>query len=326
MPVYLKRPIAPRDNPTPADLLSADPNDQLPPPWKSTGEQIAPGTGTSLDMEAISSLSFEASPAETIYEGDALPAYLGAPPADAPLHEGVRSDQLSPHEIVGILPSYLDAAMAIGAGGTTASLTPRKPNPPVGPEKNLSVASNLTPSEQSLLDLARKAAPALVVLRFLTAEGDELARYCGCVVDATGTVLTDLAYLDSEADPKLAYVEATTGEGKTYRVAGAAEPYETLAIVRLARPEGRETSFLRLKVEALDPRQSSAAVAIVSFNEKRGISLIEADAPLDSVLGGDGWLDLHGKFAGCAPGSPVLNAQGEVLAIVGSGRPATAVR
>lgn len=166
---------------------------------------------------------------------------------------------------------------------------------------------------ESLVNLGLKIAPAVLTLRAWDEFGEELASGSGFFVNENGVILTDMALVHPEISKEIDYITATTGEGTGYRVTGVWDR-DTVAGTALLQSDGRKTPFLKLKPgHAFAGREP---VTILAVHETRGLILADAHVSPDEKISGEGWLIIRGQDSPGAVGSPVFDANGEVVAMI----------
>jgi tetratricopeptide (TPR) repeat protein len=169
------------------------------------------------------------------------------------------------------------------------------------------------PVGNPLVELARKVAPAVLSLRAWDGYGNELARGCGFFIGEQGALLTDMSVVHPDFAARLEYISITTGTGQTHRVSGVwAQNLETGFTV--LQSDARDTPFL-----VVDPQFNFAreqTVSLVALHENHGLTLADAFIKADDTAAGAGWLNLRGEDSPGEPGSPVLSAEGKVVALV----------
>lgn len=173
-----------------------------------------------------------------------------------------------------------------------------------------------TPEERAnerLVGIARKVAPAVLALRAWDEYGEELTAGCGFFISEDGLIMTDVQLVHPELADQIQYITARTGAGKTYRISGFWFADTANGFVVL-QADARRTPHLPLKDVRNFP--DLMEVAVLSLAEEKGLTLADARLSVDPFLSGQGWLRLTGNDSPGVPGSPVLNAQGEVIAIV----------
>ena len=169
------------------------------------------------------------------------------------------------------------------------------------------------PPDPKLLALAAQVASRVVALRTWDGYGEELARGCGFFVTADGEVLTDLSLVRPDFARRIEYITAATAQGARYRVTGFRYQDQRAGLVIL-QTDARHTPFIPLNTKADFSKE--LPVRIVALAEGRRLVMADAFARADRSQSGEGWLILHGADSPGEPGSPVINDQGEAIAIV----------
>ena len=172
----------------------------------------------------------------------------------------------------------------------------------------------LTPQELQLRALGLRVAPSVVGLRVWDEFGAELASGVGCFVNSDGIILTDTGLVHPEIAPKIDYITATGADGSNYKISGFYVA-DLVSGVTLLQSQETDTTPLELAVGYNFAAESPCHVLAVS--EKRGLVLADARIQMDPALTGLGWLNVRGAESPGAVGSPVLAADGRVVAVVG---------
>ncbi len=175
-------------------------------------------------------------------------------------------------------------------------------------------AKSMTPEELKLLALGQKVVASVVSIRVWDEFGGQLAHGVGCFVSADGVVLTDTGLVHPEIAGKIDHVTITTADGTNQPVQGFYLADLTSGVT-LLQAESRASTPLRLLAEVDLARETACHVVAVS--EKRGLVLASARIQKDSSITALGWHSLRGDESPGAVGSPVLDAAGNVIAIVG---------
>lgn len=188
-------------------------------------------------------------------------------------------------------------------------LPPLAPQPPAG-----SPEAPLTPEQLRLRTLGAKVAASVVGLRVWDEFGTELSRGIGCFVTRDGILLTDTGLLHPEIAGRVSYITTLSADGSSHKIRGFYLA-DLATGVTLLQSEARATEPIEF-VTGADFRQSQPC-HVLALSEQRGLVLAEASVQADSALTGLGWLNLRGSDSPGAVGSPVLAADGRVLAVVG---------
>jgi tetratricopeptide (TPR) repeat protein len=200
--------------------------------------------------------------------------------------------------------------------GSMPSLIPPLPSEPEGLEWPGAPASSedAQPERQRLLELALRIAPAVVSVRVWDEFGSLLASGAGCFVSSDGMILTDSGLVSPEIAGRIDYITTTAADGKSYGIKGYYVS-DLRTGVTLLQSERAATTSLRLLQGMKFEKPLDCHVVAVS--EKRGLVLADATLERDSSLAGQGWLNLRGDDSPGAVGSPVIDSQGQVVAVVG---------
>lgn len=188
-------------------------------------------------------------------------------------------------------------------------LPPLAAPPPAG-----SPEAPLTPEQLRLRTLGAKVAASVVGLRVWDEFGTELSRGIGCFVTRDGILLTDTGLLHPEIAGRVSYITTLSADGSSHKIRGFYLADLTTGVT-LLQSEARATEPIELVTDA-DFRQSQPC-HVLALSEQRGLVLAEASVQADSALTGLGWLNLRGSDSPGTVGSPVLAADGRVLAVVG---------
>lgn len=175
------------------------------------------------------------------------------------------------------------------------------------------IPAPLTQADGRLAELARKVAPAVVSLRVWDGLGNELARGSGCFINSRGAILTDMQLVHPEFASRIEYITVSTGTGTPHRITG----YHTRDLdtgLTVLQSDAASSSSLpfRREFDFLKERQ----VSIVAIHGERDLSLADAVVKADESRSGSGWLNLRGKDSPGEPGSPVIDSEGRVVALV----------
>jgi len=170
------------------------------------------------------------------------------------------------------------------------------------------------PLPEQLLTVAQKVAASMVAVRAYDAYGYELASGCGCFVNASGVVLTDVQIVGPEVAGRVEYITVSTGTGGYHRVTGFWKSRGDEGVARL-QTDAVDTLPAEIAVGTPDYSQERA-VSVLSFTEERGLTLAEAFAKADTSMAGEGWVNVWGDDSPGESGSPILDASGAVSGVV----------
>jgi len=206
----------------------------------------------------------------------------------------------------------------------TDAVEPRDPEafglalPPDAVADPLSVPAPPSASDvDGLAGLALRVAPAVVVLKAWDAAGAVLATTVGCLVSSDGLVLTDAELVHPSFASRIDSITAIAGDGTPYRIA-ALRAQDSATGATLLRAEVSGTDPVPVLAVSPDATGGDAVkpVHVLAFREERGLSLADARMQEDRSLAGEGWFRLSGEDSAGAPGSPVIDDEGRVLALV----------
>jgi len=168
-------------------------------------------------------------------------------------------------------------------------------------------------SDPAQVERARAIAASVVELRSWDAFGNELARGCGFFIGENGAVLTDISVVRPDFAQGIEYVTVTTGLGQSHRITGV-------------WAQNADTGFTVLQSDATDTPllivnpgfgfTKEKPISIVALHDELGLTIADAWAQADDSAPGAGWLNLRGEDSPGEPGSPVLDADGRVVALV----------
>lgn len=183
---------------------------------------------------------------------------------------------------------------------------------PTPPEE--SPAPPPDPKKQALMALAKKVAPATVILRAWDRFGTQLSSGAGFLVSENGLLLTDAGLIHPQFSSEIEYITVRSGFGKQWVVTGCAyrDLQTGLAVLKVNNKE--PTPYLELNPDA--PLKQKQDVLVVGLDSKRGMSLNDATMRPDETRAGAGWLIITGDDRAGAVGSPVFNRNGQVIALV----------
>jgi tetratricopeptide (TPR) repeat protein len=211
------------------------------------------------------------------------------------------------------LQSLLGDAMAAAANAPSVA-PPTAPAPVAArPSRPPTQRTPPTPEQERLLAVARKVAPAIVFLRTWDAYGNELANGCGFFMDDQGAILTSVQVVHPEFAQEIEYISVGTGAGTFHRITGFWFEDQRAGLVML-QSDARDTPFLVLKPG--EDFSKERDVSIVALHAEAGLTLADAKVKADTTKVGDGWLNLRGDDSPGEPGSPVIDGEGRVVALV----------
>lgn len=176
------------------------------------------------------------------------------------------------------------------------------------------VSAPLTKEQLRLRDLGRKVVQSVVSVRVWDEFGAQLAGGIGCYVTDSGVLLTDTGLLHPEIAEKVDYITVTRADGSNHKVTGFYVADLTTGVTLL---QSEHTTSVPLELAPGTSFQKEQPCHVLAYSEKRGLVLTDAQVQIDSAPTGLGWLNVRGKDSPGAVGSPVLNDQGQVMAIVG---------
>jgi tetratricopeptide (TPR) repeat protein len=197
--------------------------------------------------------------------------------------------------------------------GTAERVSPHAgaiaPPPPAPPKKK----APPTPEQLKLMEVARKVARSVVALRAWDGFGQQLAEGCGFFIDENGAILTDLQLVHPEFAGRIEYITVATGSGTFHRITGywAQDPKTGLTILQ---SDALATPFVHLRPDG--DFSTEQPVSIVALSHQNGLSLADAKMKADRTAPGEGWLNLRGEDSPGEPGSPVIDAEGRVVAVI----------
>ena len=255
-------------------------------------------------------------------------AFVNGQPAPAPATE--VSQALPLPEKAGLPPGLEDTPnplLDIKPGASLRledhlqPLSPFMPGEPVpegAPSPVPPAPQKLTPEQQAIVALAEKVAGSVISIRVWDEFGALLASGVGCFVSADGLILTDASLLSPDFADRIDYITTTAANGTNHRITGF---YSVSLTTGVALLQGDGPLYpplpLRTEVDFTQPQ----ACRVVALSEKRGLLLADATASFDDTLAGQGWLALRGEDSPGAVGSPVLDASGQVIGVVGMKTP-----
>lgn len=205
-------------------------------------------------------------------------------------------------------PDGLSMAEELDPGRPPDLLPPLAPFPVDAPPRPM------TPAELKLLALGEKVVASVVSIRVWDEFGGQLAHGVGCFISDDGVVLTDAGLVHPEIAAKIDRITLTTADGTNQPVKGFYMA-DTTTGVTLLQAEVAASKPLTLK-PGMD-FSSEVPCHVVAVSEKRGLVIAGAKIQKDSSITALGWHPLRGDESPGAVGSPVLDEDGTVIAIVG---------
>lgn len=172
----------------------------------------------------------------------------------------------------------------------------------------------LTEEQQRLRDLGLKVVASVVSVRVWDEFGAQLAGGIGCFVTADGIILTDAGLIHPEIAEKVDYITVTRADGTNHKVRGFYVA-DLASGVALLQSENETSTPLELAPGT--DFQNEQSCHVLAYSESRGLVLTDARVQIDKALTGRGWLNVRGKDSPGAVGSPVLNREGQVSALIG---------
>lgn len=188
-----------------------------------------------------------------------------------------------------------------------APLVPGRPADPPSPTPP-------TDEERRLMALGAKVAASVIGVRVWDEFGAELASGIGTFVSEDGVVLTDAGLLHPEWASKIDYITLTAADGSTAKALGFYS-CNLATGVALLQSDRKFTEPAALHPGA--DFSSEQPCMVLAISERRGLVLADAQARQDPSVTGLGWLNLQGSDSPGAVGSPVVDMQGRVVAMVG---------
>jgi len=162
--------------------------------------------------------------------------------------------------------------------------------------------------------IGSKVVASVLSIRVWDAFGGQLAHGVGFYVTDNGMVLTDTGLVHPEFAEKIDYITLTSADGTNQKVEGFFTA-DLVSGVTLLKAEVRSSIPLKLR-PAVDLANSTPC-HVVAVSEKRGLVLAAAKIQQDPAITGLGWHPVKGDESPGAVGSPVLDSNGQVIAIVG---------
>jgi tetratricopeptide (TPR) repeat protein len=191
----------------------------------------------------------------------------------------------------------------------TDLLPPLLPAPVDVPE----AAPEPTAEERRLLRLGARVAASVASVRVWDKFGAPLATGVGSYVSPDGVLLTDAGLLHPEIAERVDYVTLQHADGTSSRVRGFYH-VDLVTGIALLQAEESETQPIELAPGHDFTTEQDAHVLAVS--EKRGLVLAGARVQADTAVTGLGWLNVRGDDSPGAVGSPVLDAEGRLIALI----------
>ncbi len=177
-------------------------------------------------------------------------------------------------------------------------------------------ALSVVPTVQDIKtrDLGGKIIDSVLSIRVWDQSGGLLAHGAGFYASERGLVITDAGLMHPEIAAKIDFITLTSPNGTNQRVDGF-YIVDTSSGVALLQAEVASTTPLALHPGADFSRPQECHVVAVS--EKRGLVLAPATIEADTAVTALGWMPVKGGESPGAVGSPVLDEEGRVIAIVG---------
>lgn len=170
-----------------------------------------------------------------------------------------------------------------------------------------------TAEEQRLLSLGAHVAASVAAVRVWDKFGAPLATGVGSYVSPDGVLLTDAGLLHPEIAERVDYVTLQHADGTSSRVRGF---YHVDLVTGIALLQAEETETLPLELAPGHDFTAEQEAHVLAVSEKRGLVLASARVQADAAVTGLGWLNVRGEDSPGAVGSPVLNAEGRLIALV----------
>lgn len=188
-------------------------------------------------------------------------------------------------------------------------LTPLQPMPSEVTEPT----QELSEEEQRLMALGARVAASMASVRVWDKFGAQLAAGVGSYVNTDGVLLTDAGLLHPEIAERVDYVTLQHADGSSSRVRGF---YHVDLVTGVALLQAEEGDTQPLELAPGHDFTSEQAVHVLAVSEKRGLVLAGARIQADPALTGIGWLDVRGEDSPGAVGSPVLDEEGRMIALI----------
>lgn len=192
-------------------------------------------------------------------------------------------------------------------------MMPMMPNLP-DPAPARPADGGMNSEQRRLAELAMKVAPSVVTLRVWDEYGSVLASGVGTFVGPSGLLLTDAGLLHPEIADRVDYITTTAADGTNHRIIGFHSVDLRSGVALLQSDDTSPVPALAIKPGQDFSKEQACHVLAVS--ESRGLVLADARISHDDSLAGQGWLQVRGEDSPGAPGSPVVDDAGNVLAIV----------
>ncbi|WP_166646935.1 S1 family peptidase [Prosthecobacter fusiformis] len=188
------------------------------------------------------------------------------------------------------------------------------PISPYLPGEPAEESPSVTPEQQKLMAMGARVATSVMGVRVWDSFGVLLASGIGSYVTADGIILTDAGLLHPEIAGKADYITLVGADGTSDRVSGF-YIVDTVSGVALLQSENMDSIPLDLNPgQDFGQEQRSHVLAM---SEKRGLVLAEARVQSDSAITALGWLNVRGDDSPGAVGSPVLDDEGRMTAMIG---------
>lgn len=182
---------------------------------------------------------------------------------------------------------------------------PKTPSSPAQPDH----------SHNTSLDSITSRIPAVVTLYTYNARGKAVAQGSGFLITSDGIGVTNFHVLKGSyaADAKL-------GDGRLYNVIQikAYDPNRDIAIFQLGRKTAGETERpKKLPFLTLAPREAQVGDRIATIGSPEGLTNSVSDGIVSAIRsdGGQTFLQISAPISPGSSGGPVLNLEGEVVAI-----------
>lgn len=167
--------------------------------------------------------------------------------------------------------------------------------------------------EQRLLRLGARVAASVAAVRVWDKFGASLATGVGSYVSPDGVLLTDAGLLHPEFAERVDYVTLQHADGTSSRVRGF---YHVDLVTGIALLQAEETETLPIELAPGHDFSTKQDAHVLAVSEKRGLVLAGARVQADAAVTGLGWLNVRGDDSPGAVGSPVLDAEGRLIALV----------
>ncbi len=215
------------------------------------------------------------------------------------------------------LDSYENPLLLFESAGAPATvpdwdtdlLPPLLPEPVEVPE----AVPEPTAEERRLLSLGARVAASVAAVRVWDKFGAPLATGVGSYVSPDGVLLTDAGLLHPEIAERVDYVTLQHADGTSSRVRGF---YHVDLVTGIALLQAEETDTQPIELAPGHDFSSEQDAHVLAVSEKRGLVLAGARVQADAAVTGLGWLNVRGEDSPGAVGSPVLNAEGRLIALV----------